>query len=349
MDTHIKNSSFKRHDNIDCLRAISCFAIIAMHIQANTNYEISGFIYNTIVPSWTWLVYLFLIISGFSMCCGYYDQTGTVDIEQFYLKRFRKTVPFFACLIFLAVIMEHTIDAVFEGVMELTMAYGLLPNNNPGILGVCWTLGVIFVFYMLFPYFVFLIKNKKRAWMTLIITLVINQMCTLYFFTEKFVVSSFTPRHSFLFCAPFFVVGGGLYLYREEIEGLVSKYRCAMLGTCVLGTVVWYVCPRSVFGIQLFTIESIILFAMWLSYAISVKSRFMNNKIMHYFGSISMEMYLAQMVVFRVIEKLDLLYKFRNDWVAFLFVCTIEIGLLVVGIETYKSIKHFLVNSTKNK
>lgn len=221
METQIE-SGFKRYDNIDCLRALSCFAIIAMHIKENTSYNISGYFYNTVVSSWTWLVYLFLIISGFSMCCGYYDRiaNGTIDIEQFYLKRFKKTVPFFACLVILAVIMEHTLEGLYEGLIELTMAYGLLPNNNLSILGVCWTLGVIFLFYMLFPYFVFLLKNKRRAWVSLIITLIINQICTQYFFTEKFVIDSFTPRHSFLFCTPFFVAGGDFTSTGKKLKSL---------------------------------------------------------------------------------------------------------------------------------
>ncbi len=95
------------YENIDCLRTLSCFGIIGMHVRADTEYQISSYIYNTIIASWTWLVYLFLIISGFSMCCGYYKQIaeGTLDIESFYSRRFKKTVPFFACLIVFAVIV----------------------------------------------------------------------------------------------------------------------------------------------------------------------------------------------------------------------------------------------------
>lgn len=200
----------KRYENINCLRVISCFAIITMHIQANTEYQISGLVWETVIPSWTWLVYLFLIISGFGMCCGYYEKVAnqTIDINQFYLKRFMKIVPFFACLVLVAIFMEHSVAGLYEGLMEVTMAYGLLPNNELSVLGVSWTLGVIFLFYMLFPYFVFLIRNRRRAWGTLAVSLLINQMCLQYFFTEKFVINTFTPRHSFLFCTPFFVGGG---------------------------------------------------------------------------------------------------------------------------------------------
>lgn len=336
----------KKYENIDCLRSLSCFAIIAMHIQANTSYNIEGIIWNTIIPSWTWLVYLFLIISGFGMCCGYYDKIAdkTVDIEQFYIKRFKKTVPFFACLILLAVVMEHTLEGLYEGFMELTMAYGLLPNNELSILGVSWTLGVVFLFYIMFPYFVFLLRNKRRAWMVLVVSLVINQMCSQYFFTGKFVIDTFTPRHSFLFCIPFFVGGGIMYLYREQTRQFVSRHRWLVLSGCVIATVIWYVVPNKIGAVQIFTLKSLLLFSLWLIYAISVQSHIMDNRIMRYFGEISMEMYLAQMVVFRVIEKAGLLYIFGTGWISFIVACLAETGLLVIGIEAYRKLEKICGN-----
>ena len=38
---------------IDGLRMIAAFGIVMMHIRANSNYEIIGYVYNTIIPSFT--------------------------------------------------------------------------------------------------------------------------------------------------------------------------------------------------------------------------------------------------------------------------------------------------------
>ena len=63
----------RRYENLDGVRTICCLAIIAMHIDANTSYEaLGGYVGEVIILSWTQLVYLFLLISGFGMCCGYY-------------------------------------------------------------------------------------------------------------------------------------------------------------------------------------------------------------------------------------------------------------------------------------
>ena len=60
------------------------------------------------------------------------------------------------------------------------------------------------------------------------------------------------------------------------------------------------------------------------------------NKVMKYLGSISMEMYLAQMVVFRFVEKLGLLYIFGNGYLSFAVACLLTVGGLIAVIELWK-------------
>lgn len=62
---------------------------------------VRGGVLDKVIPSFDYLVYLFMIISGFGMCNGYYQKlkTGTYSIDAFYSKRYKRTVPFFALLI----------------------------------------------------------------------------------------------------------------------------------------------------------------------------------------------------------------------------------------------------------
>ncbi|MDD6644496.1 MAG: acyltransferase [Oscillospiraceae bacterium] len=333
----------ERYNSIEGLRVISCFAIIAMHILYNTSYGLSGnIVWDRIIPSWTWFVYLFLMISGFGMCAGYLErmQKGTISMEDFYKKRYKKILPFFGFLILIAVVMEHSISAIFEASVELPMLHGLLPNNHMSLLGVCWTLGVIFLFYLLFPFFSWLMKNKKTAWLTLIASLWINYVCENYFFGEEYVTETFTPRHSFIYCIPLFVAGGLIYLYRKEIRTFCSKFRWIALALCVVATVLWYVVTDSISGVEIFFIKTLLIFSLWLSYAVGVDSKFLGCKFMRYFSGISMEMYLAQMIIFRVVEKLGLLYVFGNSgvggWISFAFSFILTVVGLVVFIQGFR-------------
>ena len=186
----------ERYDNLDGLRAISCVCIIAMHIEANADYQIDSWIYKNVIGVWGHLVAFFLMISGFGMFCGYYEKfkSGENNLNSFYSKRYKKILPFFITLILIDIIVQHNTEHIIQGITEATLVFGLLPNNQPEVIGVCWTLGVIFLFYMLFPFAVYLCWDKRRALKTFIYSIVISIFCTIYFFTDKYVIEDFTAR-----------------------------------------------------------------------------------------------------------------------------------------------------------
>ena len=266
---------------------------------------------------------MFLMISGFGMCVGYLDKfrDGTIDLEAFYRKRYQKTLPFFVFILVIALIMEHSLATIYEISIEVLLLHGLLPNNAVSVIGVCWTLGVIFLFYLLFPAFSVLMKTKKRAWLSLLISLWIIFVCNQYFFSGYFVTESFAPRHNFLYCLPLFIAGGLVYLYQKEIRKICEKYSLIVLIICIIVSMLWYLKPE---GMKMTSyLGSSLMFSLWLSYAVGVDSKFLTSKFLKFLSSISMEMYLAQMIVFRIIEKLHLLYVFGNSgvggWCSFIF------------------------------
>lgn len=90
----------KHYGTIDGLRTIAAFGIVTMHIRANTNYIISGYLYNKVIPSFTNFVFLFMAISAFGMYSGYYEKilNNKIVLSDFYKKRFKK---FFLFLVYL--------------------------------------------------------------------------------------------------------------------------------------------------------------------------------------------------------------------------------------------------------
>lgn len=324
-----------RYSSIDGLRALSCLGIILMHIQANTNYKLYGnLLYDEIIPSFTWLVYLFLLISAFGMCVGYLEKfwNRKIDLEKFYKKRYKKILPFFGFLILIAIIISWNLNSFYEATIELLVLNGFLPNNELSLLGVSWTLGVIFIFYFMFPVFSVVFKNKKRAWACLGISLWINYICDQYFFSDYFVVQSFTPRHSFIFCLPFFVMGGIIYIYKEKIADLCSARKKELIFLVIVSIILWYAIPSKQDFVM--TLKCLIVYSLILAVSIGWNPKFLGKKLLVFLSSISMEMYLAQMVIFRLIEKLNLLYLIGDTgiggWLS--LICTfllVVIGLIV--------------------
>jgi peptidoglycan/LPS O-acetylase OafA/YrhL len=84
------------------------------------------------------------------------------------------------------------------------------------VIGVGWFLGVIFVFYMVFPFFCYLLQNKIRAWAAFGISLIWSVLCSKGYFNAV--------HNEFLFYACYFLVGGIVYLYRKQLAGFVNKF-----------------------------------------------------------------------------------------------------------------------------
>lgn len=84
-----------RYNSFDGLRAIGAFGIAMMHYMANMRkadvvfLEESSILYKDVIPFFTMFVFLFFLLSAFSMCCGYYhnfasgEEGTSFDVERF--------------------------------------------------------------------------------------------------------------------------------------------------------------------------------------------------------------------------------------------------------------------------
>ena len=145
----------KYYGSADGLRTIACIGIVMMHVAENSAYSIQGYLYDTVIPSFTDFVFLFMMLSAFGMCCGYYNKmlSGKISLSKFYGRRFDKIFPFFAVLVLLDVVMSPSIGSFCEGFADLTLMFGFLPDpRSITVIGVGWFLGLIFVFYICFRF-----------------------------------------------------------------------------------------------------------------------------------------------------------------------------------------------------
>ena len=320
----------RRYDSISGLRSFSAIGIVLMHVLTNGNYRVSGILFDRLIPSFTDLVFLFMMISSFSMCCGYYDKIMNCKITpvEFYSKRLRKVWPFFALLTVMDLVISPSMEAVYEGFANLTLCFGLLPNANISVIGVGWTLGMIFVFYMLFPFFCYLISDKKRAWFSFCIALVFHYLCNVYFFDAAHVAEGYTYRSNIVYCAVYFLAGGLVFLYRTELGSIARKY-----GWCVL------ICLAALVIMALFrghsTPAMLAMYSLALVYTIGRETDegLLNNKLTRFLSDISLEIYLCHMVMYRILEKLLCDAVFQGGALHYFFVCMLTIlGAVLISV-----------------
>ena len=286
---------------LDGLRAYAAVGIVMMHVLANITTKPSDNVLTKIIIPWfTDFTLLFMVISAFSMCCGYYERikTGAITPATFYSKRYQRIWPFFAIMVVLAFAMDPSLNTFYQSFADLTLCFNLLRNPEIEVIGVGWFLGVVFTFYMLFPFFTFLLDNKKRAWKTLGLSLVFAFTAIQTFNGEKLGFN----RSNIINVAPFFVAGGIVYLYRSVLKTFVEKWRYAVALGCITLNVAIFFVPNG----ELYVLTELGVFTLWLIYGIGSKDIILNNRIVKYLSGISMEIYLCHMMFFRVVEKVHL-------------------------------------------
>ena len=309
-----------RYDALDGIRAFSAVGIVVMHVLANGEYALSGFVFTKLIPSFTNLVFLFMIISAFSMCCGYYERIceNKISFDQFYKKRFLKILPFFGLLSLVDVVISPSKEALLELFANLTLCFGFLPNaGDISVIGVGWFLGVNFVFYIIFPFYCFLLKNKSRAWAVLVLTYLFAVLCADYFGIG---------RRNILYDAVYLVCGGLIYLYRSPLAAFSRSHQPIVGSLVVVFAAVYYV-------VGAYVMTTLCLYSSILIYAMGASSKgLLSNRFAKYVSSISMEIYLCHMVIFRVVERIRLTHLFDNDLVSFAMTTVLTlVGSLVVA------------------
>lgn len=292
----------EKKNAIDWLRMIACMGIILMHVRFNMAYDAPGKLFVRVIDSFTDFVFLFMAVSSFGLCCGYYQRftDGSIDWENFYKRRFAKILPFFITMLLLDLCMGFSFDSLMQALVESTLFHGFIPIEFT-VIGVGWFLGLIFIFYLSFPFFCVLLKNKKTGWFAFIIALGLSLICTYHFRQSR---SSFAVT----FC--FFLIGGLVFLYKDRIEKMSWLHLLIIL---ILSIVLYY--------LKTSILTQVLLTASILAFAVSLNIR--PFKPVSFISSISMEIYLCHMVVFRALERMNFPKVFGSGIAQYLITCIV--------------------------
>jgi len=334
-----------RFESLNGLRTIACIGIVAMHTFMNSEAKPSNnFITSNIIGYAGEFVLLFMLVSAFSMCCGYLDRfhNGSISLNDFYTKRYKRILPFFALLTIIDVLkclvenhfsFSSTVSGeLWEAFANFTLVFGLAPGNNINVVGVGWFLGVIFLFYMLFPFYSVLLINKRRANIALIVSLIWSLGIKFYFVPVKNSLAGYT---NILVVAPYFIAGGIIFLYSYNLINLAEKRIYSILSKVLIiaFTAIFFIFPE-----LRFPYSDLLLYVFWIIYAVmesksSRKWTFLNNRVMAFISGISMEIYLSHMMFFRIVEKLHLEKIIHNNDILYL----ITLALVLAGAIVFAS------------
>lgn len=94
----------------------------------------------------------------------------------------------------------------------------------------------------------------------------------------------------------------------------------------------------------------IVLFSLWMVYAISGEWKWLSNKVVKYLSGISMEIYLSHMVLFRLTEKMGLDHITENSDLNYIMATVITLVMTICFCHVVKyNILPRVMGCIKNK
>lgn len=192
---------------------------------------------------------------------------------------------------------------------------------------------------MLYPFFTFLMYSKRRAWLVFALTIGLYFVGIGYFQPVKGVAFGNT---NILYCAPYFIVGGIIYLYRKTLLSIFNNcvYRNILRVVTIAFTTQFFLMPE--YRINLFS--GLTLYTLWILYAMGEsyshrKWTLLNNRITKFFSRVSMEVYLCHMMFFRVMEKIHLERIVDNGDMQYWTICICVLAMATMFSVIWKKIE----------
>jgi len=351
---------FMRLDFLDALR---CFAMIYVAIShliviPEPNLSVPASIKPLFTNGGVAGVSLFFVLSAFSLSYSMNARSGEMMLtKRFYIRRFFRIAPLFYLMMLLYWIRDaagfNVLHPLSEVIVNASLLFNLVPAFIGGFVWASWTIGVIVIFYLLFPVIHRYIRNLYAA-LAFFVAAVLMSRGWSYFVinygeaTGYLKVTDITSVWEFGFLQNLPVLACGIVIYHLYYDYLIKmnqkKQQTAGL-ISILSFIIFYAAlltepmQNIIWGKNILHGICVSLFV--LSLGLKPFGFLVNSKTV-YLGKISYSMYLFHpLIIFTIIPAYRLIYGLiPSDIVGYLasFLVTM-ILLTVISLITYKYIE----------
>ncbi|MDF3154780.1 acyltransferase [Mesorhizobium sp. XAP10] len=237
----------ERLSGLDALRGMAALSIAVYHTVMLRELTIPA----EIVPSFRFLyvaVSLFFAISAFSLCAGYHGKlASSAELPSFFLRRYLRIAPLFYLMIAVWVAIyswlwgSWQIPAYDDVKLNALFLFNLVPEKNGSLVAAGWSLGVEMIFYALFPFLLYFLRDIRSALLGFLTSILVAVNAGIVFTP----LANSYAWFSALAQLPFFVAGIVLFFVygRCRSFSLRSRVTIALIGllaTPMLLAAFWY-------------------------------------------------------------------------------------------------------------
>jgi peptidoglycan/LPS O-acetylase OafA/YrhL len=316
---------------IDSLRGIAILGVVSVHTsQFFTTGTKTG---DNLISSGRFGVQLFFLLSAFSLALSWNrSENKQSKIKFFYLKRVQKIVPlFFISALYYFFVSGNSTLSLQYFILLISFAFIFVPEMIVNIIPGSWSIGIEFLFYLIFPFVMLKIRNRKNflylfSSMFIVNCLFIEPMLNNYLVVkdlDKFVISNFLYLNPFNQISVFTL---GLYLvnfqnfqnWRFEARVLLPTTFIVFVNQFLLGNI--YKNTGILF--------LLVILGLFLLFRLSLMLNFKSPAILQKLGKFSYEIYFAHFVVLAFIDEL---IDIKSNFIIFLsaLLLTLLISLII--------------------
>lgn len=319
---------------IDALRGVAILGVVSVHTsQFFTTGTKTG---DNLISSGRFGVQLFFLLSAFSLALSWTRSDNKQNkIKFFYVKRVQKIVPlFFISILYYFFVSDNNTLSFQYFILLMSFAFIFIPKMIVNIIPGSWSIGIEFLFYLIFPLVMLKIRNRNNflylfSSMFIVNCLFIEPGLNEYLVSkdlDKFVISNFLYLNPFNQISVFAL---GLYLvnsqnfqnWKFEARVLLPTALIVFVNQFLLGNIY-----KNTGILFMFVILGLFLF-----FRLSLMLNFKSPAILQRFGKFSYEIYFAHFVVLAFI---DGLIDIKSSFIIFLgaLLLTLLISLIIAHI-----------------
>lgn len=294
---------------LDMLRGICALSVAAYHVFNWSQYI-------TFSAVGFYCVYIFFVLSGFSIHYQYRDKIEKLeDIRIFLQKRFFRLFPLLALIIAIQYLPNFfTLDRFGIATVSLTasLLFGFsVPGATSAVIG-GWSLGIEFSFYMFYPIILSYCKSLRQFIALITIFFLLRLLFIEYVFHPNYAhywMMMFTTPLSFVF---YFVAGCFIAEIYPRLQSFLNKKYILFLlfPLFFLFFMPINLAEKSVLVGFLGTMLAFFSCCVVLIYSLYMPKSIIAKKVCSFLGDISYGVYLLHPLVWKGFIKLNLLNNF---------------------------------------